>query len=117
MKVFYSDEFVLPLPPGHRFSMQKYRMLRERVEVSLAHIELREVPIAGDQDLERGHSRRYIGQVAHGNLDATQLHQGNCLKLSFKSRFSRQLIGQFSQSSAIAPPRIGTLKYYKIVPD
>src|SRR5918997_1898070 len=28
MKVFYSDQFVLPLPEGHRFPMVKYSMLR-----------------------------------------------------------------------------------------
>ncbi len=72
MKVFYSDEFVLPLPPGHRFPMQKYRMLRERVEAELAHIELREAPIAGDRDLELAHSRHYIERVVQGDLDATQ---------------------------------------------
>jgi len=72
MKVFYSDEFVLPLPPGHRFPMQKYRMLRERVEAELTHIELREAPIAGDRDLDLAHSRHYIEQVAQGNLDAAQ---------------------------------------------
>ena len=31
MKIFYTDQFVLPLPPGHRFPMAKYRLLRERV--------------------------------------------------------------------------------------
>jgi acetoin utilization deacetylase AcuC-like enzyme len=31
VKVFYSDQFVLPLPEGHRFPMKKYSMLRERV--------------------------------------------------------------------------------------
>lgn len=34
MKVFYSDCFVLPLPEGHRFPMEKYSMLRERVELA-----------------------------------------------------------------------------------
>jgi len=32
MQAFYADQFVLPLPPGHRFPMPKYRMLRERLE-------------------------------------------------------------------------------------
>ena len=31
MKAFYSDTFVLPLPPHHRFPMAKYRRVRERV--------------------------------------------------------------------------------------
>jgi hypothetical protein len=36
MKAFYSDQFVLPLPPGHRFPMAKYRLLRDRVAAGLA---------------------------------------------------------------------------------
>ncbi len=31
MQAFYSDQFVLPLPPGHRFPMAKYRMLRDQL--------------------------------------------------------------------------------------
>ena len=31
MKIFYCDHFVLPLPEKHRFPMQKYSLLRERV--------------------------------------------------------------------------------------
>ena len=29
MQAFYCDQFVLPLPEGHRFPMAKYRMLRD----------------------------------------------------------------------------------------
>ena len=29
MQAFYCDQFVLPLPDGHRFPMAKYRMLRD----------------------------------------------------------------------------------------
>jgi hypothetical protein len=28
---FYTDVFVLPLPPGHRFPMEKYARLRQRL--------------------------------------------------------------------------------------
>lgn len=28
MKIFYTDHFVLSLPDGHRFPMQKYSLLR-----------------------------------------------------------------------------------------
>ena len=30
MKAWYTDRFVLPLPEGHRFPMEKYSLLRER---------------------------------------------------------------------------------------
>ena len=31
MRAFFSDTYELPLPPGHRFPMPKYRLLRERL--------------------------------------------------------------------------------------
>ena len=31
MDAYYADEFVLPLPEGHRFPMAKYRLLRDRI--------------------------------------------------------------------------------------
>jgi len=31
MHAFYADHFVLPLPDGHRFPMQKYALLREQL--------------------------------------------------------------------------------------
>ena len=31
MLIYYTDHFVLPLPPGHRFPMRKYADLRARV--------------------------------------------------------------------------------------
>ena len=34
MKAFYTDQFVLPLPEGHRFPMAKYSLLRQRVAES-----------------------------------------------------------------------------------
>ena len=31
MKIFYSDPFTFPLPPGHKFPLSKYALLRQRV--------------------------------------------------------------------------------------
>ncbi len=36
VKAFGTDPFVLSLPAGHRFPMEKYRLLRERVEDTVA---------------------------------------------------------------------------------
>ncbi|CDY78664.1 Deacetylases, including yeast histone deacetylase and acetoin utilization protein [Caballeronia glathei] len=72
MKAFYSDRFVLPLPAGHRFPMQKYRMLRERVAAQLRDVALHEAPVAGDAELTRAHSASYVARVASGALDANE---------------------------------------------
>jgi acetoin utilization deacetylase AcuC-like enzyme len=72
MKAFYSDRFVLPLPAGHRFPMQKYYLLRERVQAELPDIELDEASIAADSELARVHAADYIERVVTGALDARE---------------------------------------------
>lgn len=71
MRLFYCDEFVLPLPPGHRFPMAKYRRLRERVEADpvLSSLDLDVPPAATDDQLRRAHSAEYVAAVAEGRLD------------------------------------------------
>ena len=31
MKIYYTDHYVLPLPAGHRFPMEKYEILPEQL--------------------------------------------------------------------------------------
>lgn len=72
MKAFYSDQFVLPLPAGHRFPMQKYYLLRERVQAELPDVELGEAPVAANAELARVHAADYIERVTTGTLDARE---------------------------------------------
>ena len=51
MDAYYSDQFVLPLPEGHRFPMAKYAMLREAISTNLPAVSLREAPAASDLEL------------------------------------------------------------------
>lgn len=71
MYCFYSDTFVLPLPPGHRFPMQKYAMLREQIVAeSIVPAEKLCIPEpASDAELCRAHTAAYIEQVVRGLLD------------------------------------------------
>ena len=68
LKAFYSDRFVLPLPPGHRFPMQKYRMLREAVARCLPTVEFAEAPHTSDGVLALAHHPHYIRDVVTGTL-------------------------------------------------
>ncbi len=68
LKAFYSDRFVLPLPPGHRFPMQKYRMLREAVARCLPTVEFAEAPHTTDGVLALAHHPHYIRDVVTGTL-------------------------------------------------
>jgi acetoin utilization deacetylase AcuC-like enzyme len=71
MKAFYSDHFVLPLPEGHRFPMQKYRLLREQLQALLPQVQLHEAPAASDGELALAHTPSYVDAVVHGTLSAS----------------------------------------------
>jgi acetoin utilization deacetylase AcuC-like enzyme len=72
VKAFYSDHFVLPLPEGHRFPMQKYRLVREGVEANVPSIEFHEAPFTTDGVLALAHHPSYIERVSSGSLSAAE---------------------------------------------
>jgi acetoin utilization deacetylase AcuC-like enzyme len=72
LKTFYSDHFVLPLPPGHRYPMQKYRLIREGVVAAIPELQFHEAPFTTDGVLALAHHPRYIERVATGTLSATE---------------------------------------------
>ena len=72
MQVFHSDRFVLPLPPGHRFPMSKYRLLREAVEATVAGLKVHEAAPATDGELALAHEPAWIAAVAEGTISAAQ---------------------------------------------
>ncbi len=77
MKAFYSDTFVLPLPEGHKFPMEKYPRLRERllregiVDASQLHVP----DAATDLELHRVHDPAYVRRVAEGRLDPAEVRR------------------------------------------
>jgi acetoin utilization deacetylase AcuC-like enzyme len=71
LNAYYSDHFVLPLPPGHRFPMQKYRLLREQVGL-LGDVTLHEAPTTPNGVLALAHDPQYIAAVASGSLPESQ---------------------------------------------
>lgn len=70
MKLFYTDVFVLPLPAGHRFPMEKYSRLRAALLASGDFVESDfHLPHAAtDEELARAHDRAYIDRVSRGQL-------------------------------------------------
>ncbi len=70
MQIFYTDQFVLPLPDGHRFPMRKYAMLREKVEAAnLSRGQPLRVPqAASDELILRAHDAAYLQRVVSGTL-------------------------------------------------
>jgi acetoin utilization deacetylase AcuC-like enzyme len=72
MYAYYADAFVLDLPPGHRFPMAKYAMLRQAVREQLPAIHLRAAPAARVEDILRVHEARYVHAVLQGELSPAE---------------------------------------------
>lgn len=75
MKVYYADHFVLPLPEGHRFPMEKYSLLRRRVAEELDTVELCVPDAATDEQLLRVHDSAYLERIVNGTLDAAEIRR------------------------------------------
>lgn len=75
MRAFYSDHFVLPLPPGHRFPMAKYAMLRAAITRHLPAVELLVAPGVSDKQLARVHTSSYIAALASGQISAAAMRE------------------------------------------
>ncbi len=77
MKLYYADQFVLPLPEGHRFPMAKYRMLREALLESgqFAPEDFCVPAAADDASLLFAHSPDYVRRVVCGELAADEVRR------------------------------------------
>ncbi|QDV87659.1 histone deacetylase [Planctomycetes bacterium TBK1r] len=77
MRLYYTDHFELPLPPTHRFPMDKYRRLRRHVATSDAHRNdvLLVPPAATDDQLRLCHDADYIARVVDGSLSTPEIRR------------------------------------------
>lgn len=75
MNLYYTDQFELPLPEGHRFPMRKYRMLRDRIVADPLHAaDLLFVPMAASiEQLCLAHDKEYVDRVLQGTLTPTEI--------------------------------------------
>lgn len=71
MKAFYADNYVLPLPAGHRFPMEKYGKLRDRVS-QLEGVHLENAPAATDTQILYAHDPSYLIKVSNGQLSSAE---------------------------------------------
>lgn len=77
MKLFYSDQFVLPLPEQHRFPMAKYSRLRERI-IANGLVDPSELWVpypATDEELLRAHTPQYLQKVKTGTLSDAEVRR------------------------------------------
>ena len=79
MKLFYTDHFDLPLPDGHRFPMDKYRLLRERLaeqaKTGERDWQLLVPEAANDDNLLLAHTAEYLRRIVTGDLTDTDVRR------------------------------------------
>ena len=74
MDVWTHDRFRFPLPPGHRFPIDKYALLRERVVADgiAARGEVHEPEPVAWSRVEAVHERRWIRRLRAGELSVRE---------------------------------------------
>ncbi len=77
MRVFHSDSHVVPLPPGHRFPMAKYALLRQALLQTglLRAEELIPAELVEVAELARAHTPAYVGAVLDGRLSEAEVRR------------------------------------------
>jgi acetoin utilization deacetylase AcuC-like enzyme len=75
MRVFYATERAIPLPTGHRFPVEKYRLLRERLAEDLPELRLQQAEPASDGELALVHTPGYVQAISDGTVDARILRE------------------------------------------
>ena len=73
VRAFCSDRFGIPLPPGHRFPISKYGLLRDSVVQHCPGVELSDAPAASDGELALAHAPAYIHDATQGSLPSAML--------------------------------------------
>jgi len=75
VRTFYADQFVLPLPAGHRFPMAKYQMLRDRLAAELPAVRLGPALRATDGELALAHSPAYVNAISSGSIHPAAMRE------------------------------------------
>jgi acetoin utilization deacetylase AcuC-like enzyme len=68
VRAFAHDVYTYPLPPGHRFPLPKYRLVRTAAE-RLPGVDVLNARRASWRDLRATHATRYLARVRSGGLD------------------------------------------------
>lgn len=72
--LYYCDHHDIPLPDGHKFPMQKYRLIRQELE-GLGAFRFAPGPSARIEDLLRVHDAEYVNAFLAGTLSDSQIRR------------------------------------------
>lgn len=74
MRLFYCDHFEIPLPAGHKFPIEKYRLLRERIAAD-GFWDLEPATPAPIETIALAHDRDYVEQFVNGTLSPAAMRR------------------------------------------
>jgi acetoin utilization deacetylase AcuC-like enzyme len=74
VRLFYCDQFEIPLPAGHKFPIDKYRLLRERI-VADGFWQLETAEPAAVEIIALAHDPEYVTQFVNGTLPAAAMRR------------------------------------------
>jgi len=106
MTVFYSDSYTVPLPDGHRFPMEKYRMLRDALltEGVLEASELHEARPVDRAALLVAHTAEYVNRFCEGTIDARAVRR---IGIPWSEAFVRRSLASVGGTLAAARAALG----------
>lgn len=73
-RLFYTDHYVLPLPPGHKFPIRKYRMLRDLLAQQTT-FEFTAAPLADAAVITLAHDPEYVTAFIEGRLSVNAMRR------------------------------------------
>jgi acetoin utilization deacetylase AcuC-like enzyme len=103
VRAFFCDTYAVALPPGHRFPMPKYRLLRDRLvgEGVLAAQEMEESDVIDRPSLVLAHTPEYLEAVFSGTLsEADQRRLGFCWSEALVARSRASVFGTVAAARA-----------------
>lgn len=68
MRLYYSDHYPIPLPPGHKFPAGKYALLRQKLEGD-RFFRFDPAPLADRETIERAHDPEYVRSILDGTVN------------------------------------------------
>ena len=74
---YYNDVYKQPLPDGHRFPMEKYRLVREKLqnELEVKGVKFEVSPLATREELSTTHCSQYVNNFLTGNLTQKEIRK------------------------------------------
>ncbi len=74
---YYSDQFPIPLPPDHRFPIDKYRLLRQMIlaEQIIPEHDLQVADPAAEDQICLAHDPKYVDKVFNGSLSDREMRR------------------------------------------